>query len=326
MNLINALQTCLGKGIDLGLTPSSRLYWPFLISSLIFALILMKRKKLSELFTRKGFFHPSSLLDIKLLILNMGLKTFIFPLFLFSSFSASVVILKTLRLLFPYFDGMEPSLFAKSLISTLFAFVINDFLRFLHHLLMHEVPFLRNLHRTHHSASVLTPLTLFRSHPLESLMAGGRNALSTGLFLAFYTFAFKGPVHVFDILGVNAFGFLFNAIGSNLRHSPMPMSFGPLEYIFISPRMHQIHHSADPIHFNKNYGVALSVWDRLWGTFHRPSKKEAHSLTYGLHLSPDPEQLKEAVSLKISLFKPFSNKHKKRTGVLYENPISTSHQ
>jgi sterol desaturase/sphingolipid hydroxylase (fatty acid hydroxylase superfamily) len=320
MDIMSFIQTFLGKGIDLGINPSSRLYWPFFLSSLLIAFLLSKKGQFKSFFSKTGIFHASSLLDIKLLAINLSLKTFIFPLFLFSSFTVSVVLLKSMRLVFPHFNGIETSLFTQSLIATVFAFVSNDFLRFLHHVLMHEVPGLRNFHRTHHSARVLTPITLFRSHPLESMIAGGRNALSTGHFLAFYTFMFKGPVSAFDILGVNAFGFIFNAFASNLRHSPIPLSFGILEYVFISPRMHQIHHSANPIHFNKNYGVALSFWDQLWGTFYRPSKVEASALVYGLQLHPTEEQLREALEFKTSLLKPI--KIMKPSGVIHENTIS----
>ncbi|MFT4517781.1 MAG: sterol desaturase/sphingolipid hydroxylase (fatty acid hydroxylase superfamily) [Halioglobus sp.] len=31
----------------------------------------------------------------------------------------------------------------------------------------------------------------------------------------------------------------------------------------ISPAQHQIHHSIDPQHVDKNYGATLSVWDGL---------------------------------------------------------------
>ena len=39
-----------------------------------------------------------------------------------------------------------------------------------------------------------------------------------------------------------------------------------LEFIFISPFQHQIHHSSDPRHFNKNMGSKLAIWDYLFGT------------------------------------------------------------
>lgn len=283
------------KLFSLTTDPAQRLYWPFLISS---ALVLLAFGKKGSF---KSLLHPSSFLDIKILSINLVLKIFLFPLFLFSSFSVSLVMIKSLRLFFPYFQGLTLSPLTQSIVATLIAFIINDFLRFTQHMIMHKSSYLFCLHKTHHSALVLTPFTLFRAHPLESLMAGARNIISLGLTIALFSFLFKGQVSALDILGVNAFGLVFNAALANLRHSPLPISFGVIEYIFISPRMHQIHHSNNPLHFNKNYGVALSLWDQLLGSFYRPSKQEANSLSFGLHININNQQFKEATTLKGAL-------------------------
>lgn len=279
--------------LSIGINPSQRLYWPLLLSSAIFCLFYLDRQKLKEFFSKKGLFHPSSFTDVKYLSLNLVLKITIFPLILFSSFSVSVVILKTLRSIFPFHQGNNVGSFTSSIALTFLAFVLNDFFRFLHHYLMHKTSFLRKLHSVHHSAVVLTPLTLFRAHPMEALLAGFRNTLSLGVVIALFSFVSNVPVSVVDILGVNIFGFLFNAIGGNLRHSPVPLSFGPFEYLFISPRMHQVHHSNDPKHFNKNYGVALTLWDHLAGSFYRPSKQDLQNIKYGLIEKDIPKDIKD---------------------------------
>ena len=38
------------------------------------------------------------------------------------------------------------------------------------------------------------------------------------------------------------------------------------EYLLISPYQHQIHHSDNPKHFNKNMGSKLAIWDWMFGT------------------------------------------------------------
>ena len=38
--------------------------------------------------------------------------------------------------------------------------------------------------------------------------------------------------------------------------------------------MHQIHHSDDPRHFDKNFGGSLAIWDRLAGTLYIPKGRE----------------------------------------------------
>src|SRR5690606_31871005 len=47
-------------------------------------------------------------------------------------------------------------------------FVAWDFGRFVLHWLLHRIPFLWSFHQVHHSAEVLEPLTLYRTHPVET--------------------------------------------------------------------------------------------------------------------------------------------------------------
>lgn len=49
-----------------------------------------------------------------------------------------------------------------------------------------------------------------------------------------------------------------------------------IEYIavIVDNRFHRIHHSLDEKHFDKNFGIAMSLWDWIFGTAHWPSKDE----------------------------------------------------
>ena len=162
---------------------------------------------------------------------------------------------------------------------SVFHFVVDDFARFAQHLLMHKVPLLWSLHKVHHSANQLTPITLYRVHVGELLLASARRVATTTIttmVLALTTHHLLSP---FEILGVTALSFAFNLLGSNLRHSPVPIRFGWLENIFISPYLHQLHHSAEAEHHDKNFGVSLSVWDRVFGSYLNIETKE---LKFGL--------------------------------------------
>ncbi|MEO0337424.1 MAG: sterol desaturase family protein, partial [Pseudomonadota bacterium] len=150
---------------------------------------------------------------------------------------------------------------------SVFHFVIDDFARFAQHKLMHQVPFLWEFHKVHHSALNLTPLTLYRLHSFELALASLRRistTLVTALCVLLLTDQMLSPA---QILGVTALSFVFNLFGANLRHSEIPIRFGFLEKIFISPFLHQIHHSNNPEHFDKNFGVSLSLWDRAFGSY-----------------------------------------------------------
>ncbi len=41
---------------------------------------------------------------------------------------------------------------------------------------------------------------------------------------------------------------------------------GSLLILAVAPQSHRIHHSVDPRHHAKNFGVVFSFWDRLMGT------------------------------------------------------------
>ena len=61
------------------------------------------------------------------------------------------------------------------------------------------------------------------------------------------------------------------------------MSFGPLDHVFMSARMHQIHHSAEIHHRDKNFGGTMSLFDWIFGTAYRPARDEQ----FRLGMSPD---------------------------------------
>ena len=254
------------------INPSERLFFPVLLLSVVLAwsIIFIKEGNRTFLELKKNFFnrdiwlHPSSILDIKIFFLN-NLIRFIFLSFfagfLMSSHSISVWAINTLRETFGEIKPIATDWFVIRLSYTLFSFILLDFLRFFQHFLMHRCKWLWRFHRVHHSAEVLTPLTLNRMHPVEMFIGMARTTLAVTVSSSLYVYLFQVPLYGFEILGVNLFGFMFNALGANLRHSHIWLSFGRLEYLFISPAQHQIHHSKNPQHHHKNLGICLSIWD-----------------------------------------------------------------
>ena len=67
----------------------------------------------------------------------------------------------------------------------------------------------------------------------------------------------------------------------------------------MSPAQHHIHHSTANEHIDKNFGVALSVWDWIFGSLSL-SKAEEH-LSFGLN----GEQSRDQHSLKGLYLAPF---------------------
>lgn len=50
-------------------------------------------------------------------------------------------------------------------------------------------------------------------------------------------------------------------------HTELIGSLGPLEWFLNTPSHHRVHHGRNPFCIDKNYGGALIIWDRLFGTF-----------------------------------------------------------
>ena len=158
---------------------------------------------------------------------------------------------------------------------TLASFLLDDLSRYLVHRMLHRWPVLWAFHRVHHSAETLTPITVFRTHPVEGVLFALRGALVQGTVIGGFVFCFGPAVDLVTVLGANVFLFLFNAAGANLRHSHVWLSYGSwAECVVLSPAQHQIHHSTAPEHFDRNFGSVLAVWDLIGGTLYRPRYRE----------------------------------------------------
>ena len=182
---------------------------------------------------------------------------------------------------------------------TLFHFLLEDFSKYFVHRLMHKWSILWAIHKVHHSATFLTPMTVFRTHPLEGIIFSLRSAFTQAISISSFVFLFGPQVDIATILGANIFIFVFNVAGSNLRHSHIDISYWKwLEYIIISPAQHQVHHSVLKQHHDKNFGVALAVWDWLFGSLHHSEKIE--NLKLGIHI----DQKDDTHSLKFLYFEP----------------------
>jgi sterol desaturase/sphingolipid hydroxylase (fatty acid hydroxylase superfamily) len=50
-------------------------------------------------------------------------------------------------------------------------------------------------------------------------------------------------------------------------HTEHIRRLGPLEWVFVTPSNHRVHHARNPEYIDKNYGGVFILWDRLFGTF-----------------------------------------------------------
>ena len=143
-------------------------------------------------------------------------------------------------------------------------------------------------------------MTVFRTHPLEGIIFSLRSSVTQAISISTFIFLFGNTVSLYTILGVNIFVFIFNVLGSNLRHSNIGIQYWKwVEYIFISPAQHQLHHSIAKEHHDKNFGAALAIWDWLFGSLH-------HSVDFEtLNLGIEKNQTDESHDLKTLYLNPF---------------------
>lgn len=269
-----ALSSVLGSVFD----PKKRIYFPYLISALVLSLFYLKfinpktRTKsffqlIKQLFSPKIWIHPSAIVDYKLLILNAFIKIIFITPYLIAHTAFAYVVVQTWEAAIGIQDNILWNSTSINIAYTIIFLILSDFSRFLLHYALHKVPFLWEFHKVHHAAEVMTPLTLYRVHPIEFFLFRLRSLFIFGLVTGSFFFWFRTGIEPLSILKIHAGIFVFNLIGANLRHSHVPISFGNfLERIFISPAQHQIHHSVEVKHYNKNFGSIFAIWDSLFGS------------------------------------------------------------
>jgi len=279
----------LGSTLQPLVDPSHRIFWPFLVSSLVMALVVGALRArtsgvsavLKALFSRRILGHRSAIVDYQLAILHGVIRMVGAVPWALSAVVLAGGVVGFMDHWFgvPQAPGLSP--LATTILYSLTLFVCWDLSRYVLHRLLHGVPWLWRFHQVHHSAEVLTPITFYRAHPVESLLYELRSILVTGLVTGAAFWLFRTRIEPMQFLGVGAIGFLFNMLGGNLRHSHVWLSWGrPLEHLFISPAQHQLHHSLDPAHHGRNLGAWLAIWDWFFGTL--LVAEETPELEFGL--------------------------------------------
>ena len=288
--------------------PRKRVFVGYLVLSLFIALLwllVIKRQTIRDairrIFDRSVFFSGSSIADYKIFVINRLITFLISPLLLTQLAIGTAIyhLLHGLDFLYPGYFADTPKTWVVAGF-TLAMFVADDLSKYLVHRWMHRFPLLWAIHKVHHSATTLTPVTVYRVHPLEGVLYALRGTAAQGSVIAFFYYLFGGTVDLATVLGANVLVFLFHVTGSNLRHSHINIRYWRwLEYILISPAQHQIHHSSAERHFDNNFGAALAIWDWLFNSLHLSQADE--DLIFGL----DASRRSSADDLKTLYVQPF---------------------
>lgn len=133
--------------------------------------------------------------------------------------------------------------------------LVNDFLDWFHHVIRHKVWVFWCFHTVHHSQPEMNLFTDDRVHLMDAIIA---NCL---VCIPIFMFAVDAPMAV-------SFALLLKWY-PKLYHANIKADLGLLQYVLVSPQFHRIHHSIEPEHRDRNFGVIFSFWDRLFGTLYR---------------------------------------------------------
>jgi len=180
---------------------------------------------------------------------------------------------------------------------TLVLFLAYELGYWVDHYLKHRIPVLWEFHRVHHTAEHLSPLTNFRVHPVDSILFLNSLALFIGAAHGLMTWLLGAPAQALLLSGTNVLTLAFLFLLVHLQHSQIWIpTRGLLGRLIQSPAHHQLHHSMDPAHFNRNFGGNLSVFDWLFGTLLIP-EAAPQRLTFGVDAAGERPHSMEGVVL-----------------------------
>ena len=145
-------------------------------------------------------------------------------------------------------------------LALLIFFILNDFVQWFTHVLLHRFNFLWRFHKVHHSVEEMGFAAHLRYHWMENILYKPLKTLVIMLIGGFE------PEQAFMVHYISI------AIG-HLNHANLNLSYGPLKYIFNNPKMHIWHHAYElPAgkKYGVNFGISLSIWDYIFRTNYIP--------------------------------------------------------
>jgi len=175
--------------------------------------------------------------------------------------------------------GVFNALSLDPVLSICLSFLILDLFGYWFHKVMHYSHFLWRIHHTHHTDIDFDVTTGLRFHPLEALLTTSMEIILVFLFGI-------SPLAVILFSLVHIFTGLFTHL--NVR---FPKCLDKALRLFIvTPNMHRIHHSARVEESLSNYGIVLSIWDRLFKSYIKEPVNGHKGMKLGLMNRRDPEK------------------------------------
>jgi len=145
-------------------------------------------------------------------------------------------------------------------------FVLEDLAFYVEHSVDHYCRVFWAVHVTHHSSEHFNLTTGIRSSVFQPLYR----------FIYFIPLALVGfqPIDIMFMYSVTQ---IYGILLHTQYIKKMPAWF---ELVFVSPSHHRVHHGSNVLYLDKNMGMALIIWDKLFGTFQEELPDEP--VHYGL--------------------------------------------
>ena len=270
--------------------PGSPFWWPTIVAAVIgFGIAAVAtgrgwRAPRAEALPRAtARFWRQLPVDLGFMLVNSSIPFLAAPLLLMvSAIGATIGYLLMLPIFGTPEAGTRIETAAAMALAAFAAFAASDFALYWTHRLFHRVPLLWRAHRLHHAPEFLTPITAFRFWPQEQIVHIIGAVFMGGVALGLVATMLGASVGPLTLLGVNVFTLAWNLAFSHLRHSHVALSFPRwLSHILVSPHMHQVHHSVEERHHDRNYATVFALWDWMFGSLYIPDPKERFAFGLG---------------------------------------------
>ncbi len=227
--------------------------WLILISVPLYIIIIGVEILLTHFQHKKAYTVKDTLANIYLMLLNSGID---------------LAFRLVYMLILAFFFNHKICAIANPFLYWLVLVIAEDFLYYWLHRFDHEIRFFWATHITHHSSQKMNFTVGFRSSVFQPLYR----------FIYFIPLALCGYSAIDIALVYSA-----TQIWGILVHTELIKKMGWLEYVFVTPSHHRVHHGSNPKYLDKNMGMFLIIWDKMFGTFQQElSAEEYQPIEYGL--------------------------------------------
>jgi sterol desaturase/sphingolipid hydroxylase (fatty acid hydroxylase superfamily) len=162
------------------------------------------------------------------------------------------------------FTGLTPLSLPVNVWTTLLAILMADFLYYWNHRAEHRIRFFWAHHSVHHSSTDFNLTVALRLAWIENFI----------LWIFYIPMILLGFHPIQTLIAISIISLYQVWI-----HNQKIGRLGILESIFNTASNHRVHHGANPIYIDKNYGAVLMVWDKLFGTYQAETEKVIYGLT-----------------------------------------------